>query len=112
MDGIEMIKNNPNGSYAIVAQALKLDTDTVSGMLSGLKLTPYADNAQFYGLTGGKAHYETLFDTAFVIWRQKGLVNKTVDAKGWADARFLQALAANYAAEKVEEAPVVANAPS
>jgi NitT/TauT family transport system substrate-binding protein len=112
LDGIEMIKNDPNGSYAIVAQALKLDTDTVSGMLSGLKLTPYADNAQFYGLTGGKPHYETLFDTAFVIWRKKGLVNKTVDAKGWADSRFLQALASRYPGQKVEEAQVVAKPPS
>ncbi len=112
LDGIEMIKNNPNGSYEIVARALKLDTDTVSGMLSGLKLTPYADNAQFYGLTGAKAHYETLFDTAFVIWRKKGLVTKSVDAKGWADTRFLQAIAGNYPGQRVEEAPVVAKAPS
>ncbi|HJZ82103.1 MAG TPA: phosphate ABC transporter substrate-binding/OmpA family protein [Pyrinomonadaceae bacterium] len=112
LDGIEQIKNDPNSSYEIVAKALKLDTDTVSGMLSGLKLTPFADNAQFYGLTGSKAHYETLFDTAFVIWRKKGLVTKSVDAKGWADTRFLQALAANFPGQKVEEAPVVAKAPS
>lgn len=112
LDGIEMIKNNPNGSYEVVSKALKLDNETVSGMLSGLKLTPYADNAQFYGLTGAKAHYETLFDTAFVIWRKKGLVTKPVDAKGWADTRFLQAVAANYPGQKVEEAPVVAKAPS
>src|SRR5689334_5043638 len=112
LDGIEMIKNNPNPSYEIVARALKLDTDTVSGMLSGLKLTPYADNAQFYGLAGAKAHYETLFDTAFVIWRKKGLVTKSVDAKSWADTRFLQALASYYPGQKVEEAPVVAKAPS
>lgn len=112
LDGIEMIKNNPNPSYEVVAKALKLDTDTVSGMLSGLKLTPYADNAQFYGLAGPKSHYETLFDTAFVIWRKKGLVSKSVDAKGWADTRFLQAIAASYPGQKVEEAPVVAKAPS
>ncbi len=112
LDGIEMIKNDPNPAYEVVAKALKLDTDTVSGMLSGLKLTPYADNAQFYGLTSSKAHYQTLFDTAFVIWRKKGLVTKTVDASGWADTRFLQALAANYPGQKVEEAPVVAKAPS
>src|SRR5687768_8085497 len=112
LDGIEMIKSNPNPSYEVVARALKLDTDTVSGMLSGLKLTPYADNAQFYGLTGAKAHYDTLFDTAFVIWRKKGLVSKTVDAKGWADTRFLQAVASSYPGQKVEEAPVVAKAPS
>ena len=112
LDGIEMIKNNPNPSYEVVARALKLDTDTVSGMLSGLKLTPYADNAQFYGLTGARADYEPLFDTAFVIWRRKGLVNKPVDAKGWVDTRFLQAVASYYPGQKVEEAPVVAKAPS
>jgi NitT/TauT family transport system substrate-binding protein len=112
LDGIEMIKNDPNGSYAVVGRALKLDTDTVSGMLSGLKLTPYADNAQFYGLTGSKAHYETLFDTAYVIWRKKGLAPKNVNAKDWADTRFLQTLAAYYPGQKVEEAPVVAKAPS
>jgi NitT/TauT family transport system substrate-binding protein len=112
LEGIEMIKNNPNPSYEVVARALKLDTDTVSGMLSGLKLTPYADNAQFYGLTGAKAHYDTLFDTAFVIWRKKGLVTKSVDAKNWADTRFLQAVAAYFPGQKVEEAQVVAKAPS
>src|SRR5438034_5412291 len=88
-DGIEMIKKDPAGSYAIVGKALKLASDTVSGMLSGLKLTPFADNAQFYGLTGGRPHYETLFDTAFVIWRKKGLVTRPVEAKDWADTRFL-----------------------
>ncbi|MEA2173947.1 MAG: NitT/TauT family transport system substrate-binding protein [Blastocatellia bacterium] len=112
LDGIEMIKNDPNGSYEVVAKSLKLDTDTVSGMLSGLKLTPFADNAQFYGLNGTKPHYETLFDTAFVIWRKKGLVTKSVDAKEWADTRFLQTLAASYPGQKVEEAQVVAKAPS
>jgi NitT/TauT family transport system substrate-binding protein len=112
LDGIQTIKDNPNPSYEIVARALKLDTDTVSGMLSGLKLTPFADNAQFYGLTGAKAHYETLFDTAFVIWRKKGLVNKPVDARGWVDTRFLQAVASYYPGQKVEEAPVLAKAPS
>ncbi|HTP27137.1 MAG TPA: ABC transporter substrate-binding protein, partial [Anaeromyxobacteraceae bacterium] len=38
-DGIEAIKSDPPQAYAIVAKALKLDSDTVSGMLSGLKLT-------------------------------------------------------------------------
>jgi outer membrane protein OmpA-like peptidoglycan-associated protein/ABC-type amino acid transport substrate-binding protein len=111
-EGIEMIKNDPAGAYAVVGKALKLDAETVSGMLSGLKLTPYADNAQFYGLTGGKAHYDTLFDTAFVIWRKKGLVTKPVDAKDWADTRFLGAIAGDYRTQKVEEPKVAAKAPS
>ena len=111
-DGIEMMKTDPTSAYAAVGKALKLDEETVSGMLSGLKLTPYADNAQFYGLTGGHAHYETLFDTAFVIWRKKGLVTRAVNAKEWADARFIQALASAYPGQKVEEKQVAASAPS
>ena len=111
-EGIDMIKADPNASYAVVAKALKLDADTVSGMLSGLKLTPYADNAQFYGLTGGKAHFETLFDTAFVIWRKKGLVTRPVSAKDWVDTRFISALAANYPGQTVEEPKISAKAPS
>lgn len=112
LDGIEMIKNDPAAAYALVAKALKLDSDTVSGMLSGLKLTNFADNAQFYGLAGGKAHYETLFDTAFVIWRKKGLVTRSVEAKDWADTRFLTAIAADYPGAKVEEPKLAAKAPS
>jgi len=111
-DGIDMIKSDPATAYALVGKALKLDADTVSGMLSGLKLTPYADNAQFYGLTGGKPHYETLFDTAFVIWRKKGLVTRAVEAKDWADTRFLTSLAAAYPGAKVEEPKLAARAPS
>ncbi len=111
-DGIDMIKADPNAAYAMVAKALKLDADTVSGMLSGLKLTPYADNAQFYGLTGGKAHFETLFDTAFVIWRKKGLVTRPVSAKDWVDTRFISALAAAYPGQVVEEPKIAARAPS
>jgi NitT/TauT family transport system substrate-binding protein len=107
-EGIEMIKRDPASSYALVGRALKLDADTVSGMLSGLKLTPYADNAQFYGLTGGKAHFETLFDTAFVIWRKKGLVTRPVSARDWADTRFISALAAAYPGQKVEEPKLAA----
>lgn len=111
-DGIEMIKKDPASAYDVVGKALKLDTETVSGMLSGLKLTPFADNAQFYGLAGGRAHYETLFDTAFVIWRKKGLVTRPVEAKDWADARFISALASFYPGERVEEPKVAAKAPS
>jgi len=107
-EGIEMIKRDPASSYALVGRALKLDADTVSGMLSGLKLTPYADNAQFYGLTGGKAHFETLFDTAFVIWRKKGLVTRPVAARDWMDTRFISALAPLYPGQKVEEPKLAA----
>jgi len=112
LEGIQRIRQDPNGANDLVGKALKLDADTVSGMLSGLKLTTYADNAQFYGLAGGKAHYETLFDTAFVIWRKKGLVTRAVSAKDWADSRFLLALASDFPGERVDEPKLAAKAPS
>jgi outer membrane protein OmpA-like peptidoglycan-associated protein len=102
-DGISVMKEDPQGANAIVAQALKLTPEDVSGMLSGLKLTAYADNAQFYGLSGPKSYFNSLFNGAFVIWRKKGVVTKVVDGKDWADARFVQALADKYAGERVEE---------
>lgn len=111
-EGIEMIKTDPAASYAVVGRALKLDGETVSGMLSGLKLTPYADNAQFYGLTGGRAHYETLFDTAFIIWRKKGLVTRAIEARDWADTRFIGALASQYGGQVVQEPAIAARPPA
>lgn len=102
-DGISVIKEDPQGSNQIVGNALKLAADDVSGMLSGLKLTPFSDNAQFFGLSGPKAYSAQLFNSAFVIWRKKGVITKTVDAKDWFDARFVSALADQYRGQKVEE---------
>jgi outer membrane protein OmpA-like peptidoglycan-associated protein/ABC-type amino acid transport substrate-binding protein len=101
-DGIDMISRDPASAHAVTAKALKLTADDVSGMLSGLKLTPFADNALFYGLTGGDhAQFRTLFDTAFVVWRKQGVVSKVVDAKDYVDTRFVAALAGEYQNQKV-----------
>ncbi|MFZ5471373.1 MAG: phosphate ABC transporter substrate-binding/OmpA family protein [Myxococcota bacterium] len=102
-DGISVMQEDPQGSHQIVASALKLTPDDVSGMLSGLKLTPWADNAVFYGLSGPKPYFHALFNGAFVIWRKKGVVTKMVDAKDWMDGRFVAALADRYRGQKVEE---------
>ncbi|MBI5477225.1 MAG: OmpA family protein [Deltaproteobacteria bacterium] len=102
-DAISAMKEDPQGTNAIVAEALKLSPDDVSGMLSGLKLTAFADNAQFYGLSGQKSHFDSLFNGAFVIWRKKGVVTKVVDAPDWRDDRFVAALAPLYKSQKVEE---------
>jgi NitT/TauT family transport system substrate-binding protein len=102
-DGISVMKEDPQGTTQIIADSLKLTPDDVSGMLSGLKLTPFADNALFFGLTGPKAYFDSLFNGAFVIWRKKGVVNTVVDAPDFHDARFVAALAKSYAGQKVEE---------
>ncbi len=102
-DGISIIGEDPKGSNAIVGKSLKLSEDDVSGMLSGLKLTPFADNAQFYGLTGPKPYFNQLFDSAFIIWRKKGVVSKAVDAKDYFDSRFVAALADQYKGQSVSE---------
>jgi outer membrane protein OmpA-like peptidoglycan-associated protein len=104
-DGIDLIAKDPAGSYAVTAKALKLAPDDVSGMLSGLKLTPFADNALFFGLTGAGEHaqFRTLFDTAFIVWRKEGVISKAVDAKDYVDTRFVAALGEQYQGQKVVE---------
>lgn len=107
-DAIEEMKKDPAGTNAIIGDALKLDNETVTGMLSGLKLTPFADNAQFFGMTGTKGHFETLFDTAFRIWRKKGVVTRAVDAKDHYDVRFVASVADRYKGQEVVEPKLVA----
>ncbi len=102
-DAIGVMKEDPEGTNKLLGDALKLSSDDVSGMLSGLKLTPFADNALFFGLTGPKAYFDSLFNGSFVIWRKKGVVNTVVDAPDWKDARFVASLAQTYAGQKVEE---------
>ncbi len=104
-DGIDQISKDPAGSYAVTAKSLKLGPDDISGMLSGLKLTPFADNALFFGLTGAGEHaqFRTLFDTAFVVWRKEGVISKAVDSKDYVDTRFVAALADQYQGQKVVE---------
>ncbi|MFK7985635.1 MAG: phosphate ABC transporter substrate-binding/OmpA family protein [Sandaracinaceae bacterium] len=110
-EGIEAMRANPGGTNQVIGEALNLDGDTVSGMLSGLKLTPFADNALFFGLTGeGEGHYNALFTTAHRIWRRKGVINTSVRAAETLDARFVQALADTYRTQEVEEPEVTEEA--
>jgi NitT/TauT family transport system substrate-binding protein len=102
-DAISVMKEDPQATNQLVGDALKLSGDDVSGMLSGLKLTAFADNAIFFGLSGPKASFDSLFNGAFIIWRKKGVVNTVVDAPDFKDDRFVAALAKNYAGQKVEE---------
>lgn len=111
-DGIEYMRKDPAGSNKVIGEALKLDDETVSGMLSGLKLTPFADNAQFFGLAGSKGHYVTLFDTAFRIWRKKGVVTRAVGGADTFEGKFVAAQAPRFPGQKVVEAPIEKRAPS
>ncbi len=111
-EGIEEMRRDPTGTNTIIGNALHLDNETVSGMLSGLKLTVFADNAQFFGLTGTRAHYETLFDTAFRIWRRKGVVSRVVEPNQSYDTRFVAAVADRYRGQQIQEPRVAARRPS
>ena len=112
-EGIEAMRADPGGTNRVIGEALNLDMDTVSGMLSGLKLTPFADNALFFGLMSqGGGHYDALFSTAHRIWRRKGVINASVRASDTLDSRFVAALANQYQHQQVVEPTVAPAAPS
>jgi NitT/TauT family transport system substrate-binding protein len=103
-DGIDAMAKDPAGTNDVVGKALKLSPEDVSGMLSGLKLTHFADNALFFGLTPDtRSQAASLFDTAFIVWRKQGVISKVVDAKDCIDSRFVASLADQYAGQKVVE---------
>jgi NitT/TauT family transport system substrate-binding protein len=104
-EGIDEMQKNRAATSGVVAQALKLTVDDVDGMLSGLKLTHWADNAWFFGLTGNadRAHYHNLFDAASTIWRSNGAISKVSNAKDRLAPQFIQALADKYKGQTVTE---------
>ncbi len=102
-DGIDAIAKDPAQAYMLVGKALKLPEDDVSGMLSGMKLTSFADNALFFGLDGNRAQFEALFNAAFIVWRKQGVISKSVEPKNCVDTRFVAALADAYPGQKVVE---------
>ncbi len=103
-EGIDEMQRNRAGTTAVVARSLKLTADDVDGMLSGLKLTAWADNAWFFGLTsGGASHYQNLFDAASIIWRSHGAISKVGDARERLEPKFVAALADKYKGQTVTE---------
>jgi len=55
---------------------------------------------------------ETLFDTAFIIWRKKGLVTKVASGTANVDTQFVASLAGSYQGQKVVEPELKAKAPN
>ena len=101
-DGIDAMAKDPSGTNEVVGKALKLSADDVSGMLAGLKLTSFADNALFFGLgSNARSQFVSLFDTAFVVWRKQGVISKVVEATDAMDSRFVASIAEEYAGQKV-----------
>src|SRR5205085_2744630 len=95
-EGIDEMQKNRAGTTAVVAKALKLTADDVDGMLSGLKLTAWPDNAWFFGLTspaGTPSHYQNLFDAASTIWRSHSAIRKVAEARDRLEPKFVAALA-------------------
>ena len=105
-EGIEEMQKNRGAAASVVAKALKLTPDDVDGMLSGLKLTDWADNAWFFGLTtpaGTASHYQNLFDAASTIWRTHGAITKVADASDRLAPAFVSALAQKYKGQVVTD---------
>ena len=104
-EAIDEMQKNRAGTTAVTAKALKLSADDVDGMLSGLKLTAWADNAWFFGLTnpGNPSHYTNLFEAASTIWRSHGAITKVADPNDRLAPQFVAGLADLYKGQTVTE---------
>jgi NitT/TauT family transport system substrate-binding protein len=103
LDAFEVIENEKNRTYITVGQALSVPPEEVEGMLSGLKLTNYADNRRFFGLDDGPNQFDALFTAASTIWRKEGVISQPVSPHQARDSRFMEAIAAHYPSAPAEQ---------
>lgn len=78
---VKYVSDQPNDAGAIMAKNLGLKPDEVLSMLEGLKFISYDDNLTFFGAKNGKNIFLETFNAASEIWKEEGLINKTVDSK-------------------------------
>lgn len=86
---ITYISEHPDDAGAIMAQHLGLSAEEVLGMLQGLRFASYEDNLTYFGVHGGTNKFVETFNVASEIWKEEGLITKTVDGASVYDASFL-----------------------
>ena len=59
---------------------LGIPKDEVMGMLQGLKFASYEDNIKYFAPNGGTSNFVQTFNAASEIWKEQGVISKTVEA--------------------------------
>ena len=86
---ITYISGHPDDAGAIMAQHLGLSAEEVLGMLQGLRFASYEDNLTYFGVQEKTNKFIETFNAASEIWKEEGLITKTVDGESVYDASFL-----------------------
>jgi NitT/TauT family transport system substrate-binding protein len=86
---ITYISEHPDDAGAIMAQHLGLSAEEVLGMLQGLRFASYEDNLTYFGVHEKMNKFVETFNAASEIWKEEGLITKTVDGASVYDASFL-----------------------
>lgn len=86
---ITYISEHPDDAGAIMAQHLGLSVEEALGMLQGLRFASYEDNLTYFGVHEKTNRFVETFNAASEIWKEEGLITKTVDGASVYDASFL-----------------------
>lgn len=107
LQGVEFIKQQPQRAYTIIGtiKDFNIPSDLAKMMLEGVKLSDYAENAQFFALQGGISDYDNIFNMAQDTWRDLRVIKKSSDPASSLETRFLKSLASKYPVTTAPESP-------
>ena len=89
---IKYINDQPSDAGTIMGKRLGLPKKDVMGMLQGLKFTSYDDNLKYFGVGGGTNEFIQTFNLASDIWKEQGVILKTVDGNSAYNSTLLSGL--------------------
>ncbi|HEX7596896.1 MAG TPA: ABC transporter substrate-binding protein, partial [Polyangia bacterium] len=101
--GVRQLREDKPGSVAKIAKAFSQTLEETAAILEKIKPATFADNRAFFGLETEVSPYATLFTEAAEIWKREGVIKEVSNPKKALRTKFLEAVAPEFANEKVQE---------
>ncbi len=102
-EGVRKLRDDKQAAIALIAKAFGQTTEETAAILGKIKPATFADNREFFGLETESSPYATLFNEAAEIWKREGVIKEIPNASKAVRTKVLEAIAKDYAGEKVQE---------
>ncbi len=93
-EGVEKVNAKPSRAYKYLQDSFEgVDRDTAKAMLKDVKLPSYAENLDFFEISGEQLRgYDDIFDEATGLWRSLGKISGRARASKSRSTRYLKAI--------------------
>jgi NitT/TauT family transport system substrate-binding protein len=102
-EGVKKLREDKQSAIALIAKAFAQTPEETAAILGKIKPATFADNREFFGLETESSPYARLFAEAAEIWKREGVIKEIPDPRKAVRTKILEAIAKEYAGEKVQE---------